>query len=154
MPFNVFKDSLVIGIPVGAIEDHADNVSISHRLSCRMVHVLIQSLFVLRVNSRRINKHELKVSLGVDAEQSMSRRLGLAGGDTDFLTQYVIQQGRFTDVRAPNYGNNRRFFYRFCHCSLSNICCAEVCSARRRLLALAVSFKPLLGTRHSTTKTF
>lgn len=50
-----------------------------------------------------VNEDGLYRAFGFHAQQLMACRLWLTGGDAELLTQKVIEQSRFADVRPPDY---------------------------------------------------
>ena len=60
-------------------------------------HVFAQFVTGL-VDARCVEKDELRVFVGTDAEKLIARRLGLVAGDRDLLAQKLVEEGRFSDV--------------------------------------------------------
>ena len=54
----------------------------------------------------RIDKNVLHRALGPHAKYLIARRLRLAGRDTQFLAQQMIQQRRLADIRSTHDGND------------------------------------------------
>lgn len=50
------------------------------------------------MNARGIDENRLRRAFGFHAHQLMASSLWLARGDTQLLTQKVIEQSRFTDI--------------------------------------------------------
>ena len=55
---------------------------------------------------RRVDKNILHGVVGPDPQNLIPRRLGLAGRDTQFLAQQMIQQRRLANVRPTHDGNH------------------------------------------------
>src|SRR5690606_22077797 len=70
---------------------------------------------VLRLKAGRVDENELGVGARQNAEQAMSRRLRLARGDTEFLADQRVEQGRLAHIGAPDDGNRATAKY-FFHC--------------------------------------
>ena len=54
---------------------------------------------------RRIDEHELRVRVGVDAMDAVARGLRLARGDADLLSDQVVEQRGLAHVGASNNGD-------------------------------------------------
>ena len=54
---------------------------------------------------RRIDEYKLAAFIGVDAMNAMTRSLRLARGDTDLLSDQMIEQGGFAHIRPTDDGD-------------------------------------------------
>ena len=66
------------------------------------------------VNPRRIQKQNLRIRLGENAQNAVARSLRRIRNNRDLLSDDLIQQGRFADVGSAYHGDKTRFimFYR------------------------------------------
>ncbi|MNP49785.1 hypothetical protein D3C76_1439950 [compost metagenome] len=87
------------------------------------------------MQTRGIDINSLIRPFGMDTDDAVTSGLRLTGGDGNLLTQQIIQQGRFANVRTSDDGNKTAVTLFFAHSSSSifNACSAAACSALRRL---------------------
>lgn len=101
-----------------------------------------------------IDENYLPVSSGFDTTNAMPRRLRPARRDADFLTDQVIEKGRFADVGTAYEGNETCFhgLSPSFSASMANILSAACCSAFFREDPTPSQETGISETLHSTQK--
>src|SRR5690606_19090849 len=120
-----------------------------------LVHEPVECVLRILVQARGIHVNRLDLALGLDAQQSVSRGLRLAGGDCQLLAEDVVEQGRLAHVGSADDGNIAAARRGISHCCFSTpmairACLAASCSAMRRLLPTPKVLPVINSIRHST----
>ncbi len=85
-----------------------DHVHFLQSLCHTPVHGAIECRAVFCLETRRVNKHILRIRIGTDTHDAVARRLRLARGNAQFFTDQPVQQRGLTHVGAANNDNEAR----------------------------------------------
>ena len=92
------------------IDNHRSNIHICYGIIDDFYHVIAQTGTRL-VQTRRVLKDKLTVSLGHNTGDARARRLRLIGHNGNLCADQPIEQCRFADIRLAYNGNDGTLFY-------------------------------------------
>ena len=87
------------------IDQPQHDVRLRQRVFEAAIHCLGQPAAVLRLKTRRIEKHQLRIWAGQNACDVLPRGLRPARGDADLLTDQRIKQSGFSGIGTPDDGD-------------------------------------------------
>ena len=93
------------GVNLAGFDHEQDQVDVADGAHHRLVQRFVQRGGVARLESRRVDKDELRRADGADAGDAVPGGLSLARGDADFLAHQGVEQRRLADVGLADDGN-------------------------------------------------
>ena len=91
-------------VPRG-VHDDEDDVRVGHRAAHRPEHHLVELVELLLHHPGRVEQHHLEILLGDDAEDPVSRGLGLVRDDAELHPDELVEQRGFARVGAADDGD-------------------------------------------------